>query len=107
LTEPFETHGDTKVQLSVKFGPNGTLYAIVTAPTVDGLLHEAGKLMDAAGFLNEVGNELQARMIVQEAFPDAQTVYMDPSNGYVTPPQGNMAQNSPQGYSQPPPTCED
>jgi hypothetical protein len=68
------SEGTTRVQLSIKFGANGSLYAIVEAPTAEQMLEEAGKLMDAAAFINQVGDTIQSELIVREQLPQTEVV---------------------------------
>lgn len=64
MTEPIPT----EVQLSIKFGMNGSLYLIIKGPSVEAIVEEAGKAMDQARFLNSVGDAIQAELIVREQF---------------------------------------
>jgi hypothetical protein len=77
----------TRVQLSIKFGMNGSLYAIVEAPTAEEMLAEAGKLMDAAALINTIGDSIQAELIVREQLPQTEVVG-DRAAPTATPAQG-------------------
>jgi hypothetical protein len=72
LTE--EASNRKRVQLSLKFGMNGSGYLIIEGSTVEEMLVEAGRLPDYAKTLNEIVDAVQAEMIVRNTFPETQTV---------------------------------
>lgn len=74
----------TRVQLSIKFGSNGSGYAIVEARTTEALMEEAQKLMDEAGRLNAVVEEIQARSTFANAGMTTQQIPapQDPGTPY-------------------------
>ena len=96
-----------RVQLSIKFGNNGSGYAIVEAATTEALVEEAGKLMDQAGFLNAVVEEVQARGTIVQAYPETTQVAPAPSpwgsqnpGTPAGPPVENCAHGVPRKYQE-------
>lgn len=94
------------MQLSIKFGSNGSGYAIVEAASTEALVEEAGKLMDQAGFVNAVVEEIQARATLAQAGMTTEQVptpYPGPVQQPGTPAgpsTGNCAHGVPWRYKE-------
>jgi hypothetical protein len=89
----------TRVQLSVKFGANGSGYAIVEAATVAELIEQAGALMDQAGYINSVVEEIQARSAFANAGVETTQVQAPQNPGTPSgPPVENCAHGVPRKF---------